>query len=397
MVQVTSRALNKTIKFDRLIGNYTQNIPGPTLLFIGGIHGNEPAGVLALTQVFEEIQNSSIPIKGEIYAFAGNLKALLKNKRFIEQDLNRIWKVERIKELENENVDEKNESIEEKEQRELYDAIKFVFKLKNPVYVFDLHTTSSESRPFITIADTLRNRNFAMKFPLPIILGIEEQIVGTLLNYINELGLIAMGFESGQHDAESSIAIHRASIWLSLIYSGCLNDKDLPNLSKHYATLKSHSENGNKVFEVRYRYEISEGERFRMIEGFKNFQPIKRRQLLAETNIGSIRSHENGMVFLPLYQNLGNDGYFIVHEIKPFWLKISAALRKKNIQKFLPLLPGIKKHPFNGNSLIVNQKIARWFVIEFFHLLGYRRKHTEMNKLVVTKRKFDIVGPNSKF
>jgi succinylglutamate desuccinylase len=396
MVEETSRALNKTAKFERLIGKYTQNLPGPTLLFIGGIHGNEPAGVFALAQVLREIQKSSIAINGEVHSFAGNLQALPKNRRFIEQDLNRIWKVERIRELQNENLEKKNESIEEKEQKELYESIKFAFNLKKPVYVFDLHTTSSESRPFITIADTLRNRNFAIKFPLPIILGIEEQIVGTLLNYINELGLIAMGFESGQHDAESSVAIHRALIWLALMYAGCLNVKDVPNLSEHYKTLRSHSENGNKVFEVRYRYDIRNGEVFRMLGGFKNFQPIQKGQLLAETNNGSIRSHENGLVFLPLYQNLGNDGYFIVHEIKPFWLKVSAAMRTKNIQKFLPLLPGIKKHPANGNSLIVNQKIARWFVIEFFHLLGYRRKHTEMNKLVVTKRKYDVIGPNGK-
>ena len=35
----------------RILGTYDSGRPGPTLLVMGGIHGNEPGGVIALRKV----------------------------------------------------------------------------------------------------------------------------------------------------------------------------------------------------------------------------------------------------------------------------------------------------------------------------------------------------------
>ena len=39
----------------------------------------------------------------------------------------------------------------------------------------------------------------------PIVLGIEEYLQGPLLSYINTLGYVSLGFESGQHDNKQAI------------------------------------------------------------------------------------------------------------------------------------------------------------------------------------------------
>lgn len=392
-VDVTSKALAKSIQIDRLIGKYTKNVPGPTIIFIGGIHGNEPSGVFALDDVFDRLNQSNPPIRGEVYGFAGNLTALSQGMRYVDRDLNRIWKPEQVSKLENEEFGIWNRAVEEKEQLELYKGLRDAFSRKCPVYVFDLHTTSAESRPFTTIGDTLRNRTFATKIPIPIILGIEEQIEGTLLNYINELGFITLGFESGQHDALSSIQNHIAFIWLVLYYAKCLKQQDIPMLANYYKLLDQNSTNFQKIYEVRYRFDISKLKDFRMNPGFQNFQKIKKGQDLAQNESSRIFSREKGMIFMPLYQAQGDDGFFVVREIMPFWLKVSTVIRKLHFEKILPYLPGIQKYPLDDNKLIVNTKIARWYVLEFFHLLGYRRETKENGKLVVTKRKYDIREP----
>lgn len=392
-VEVKSKALKTSIGIERQIGYYSRGAKGPTLIFIGGIHGNEPSGVFALHSVLNELQHLNPPFRGEIFGFAGNLTGLSRGVRYVDKDLNRIWKSDVISEADSEGGIAAAECVEEKEQRELHQVLKKAYRKKCPVYIFDLHTTSSESQPFITIGDTIRNRIFAMKFPIPIILGIEEQIEGTLLNYVSDLGFITMGFESGQHDALTSIQVHIALIWLVLYNARCMESKHIPNLLDHYKTLAKSVHDDQKIFEVRYRYDISTLKKFSMNPGFQNFQKVGKGVNIAQCENGKIFSRERGSIFLPLYQNQGDDGFFMVREIIPFWLRVSSLLRKMRLEKILPCLPGIQKHPATENTLIVNTKIARWYVLEFFHLLGYRRETKENGKLIVTKRKWDIAEP----
>jgi len=75
---------------ERVIGNLGVET-GPTFVFIGGMHGNEPTGALAIQQVFEGIQSAKIPLSGRVIGFVGNLEALKQGQRFISDDMNRSW------------------------------------------------------------------------------------------------------------------------------------------------------------------------------------------------------------------------------------------------------------------------------------------------------------------
>ena len=183
----------------RIIGKIKGKNAGPTVVFFAGIHGNEFAGVHALIEVFSRLSEDDI--NGTVYGIAGNLPALEKSQRYLEEDLNRIWTKERIEVL----PSKTERSIEENEQSEMLEILNDILRLhKGPLYFIDFHTTSSKTIPFITINDALINRIFSKKFPVPIVLGIEEYLHGPLLSYINALGYVSLGFESGQHDDEQA-------------------------------------------------------------------------------------------------------------------------------------------------------------------------------------------------
>lgn len=391
-VQVSNDAFNRTVEVGRVIGCVEGEKPGPVQIFLGGVHGNEPAGLYALYDVFNELKQKKVPVNGSIYAFAGNLKALAEGERFLEEDLNRIWKKEDVDVIRK----EKTSRPERQEQLDLWTRIEDLLNTKKgPFFFIDLHTTSSQSNPFLVFNDSITNRSFAKNFPLPVILGIEEHLEGPMLSYINEIGHVAMGIEAGQHEAPNSVELMRAFIKLSLVASGNIDMEDLPDYEEAYQTLSRTSPDQNKVFEIKYRYGIQEGEQFKMNPGFKNFQPIHKDEVLAGNKDGEITSHIKGRIFMPLYQAQGEDGYFLVKQVSGFWLSLSKLLRRFRFEAMLRILPGVKRHPQQSETLVVNQKVARLLATDLFHLLGFRRKKKVGNTLWFTRRKYDLRPPEN--
>jgi hypothetical protein len=363
------------------------------VIFVGGIHGNEPAAVIALESVIKTLQQIQPPFNGKFVALRGNITALSHSVRFMDEDMNRIWIPERIHQL-RESPQNLDHTVEGREQRALFEVLQPYFRETHlPVYLIDLHTTSAKSAPFAILADTIRNRRFALNLHTPIILGLEELLDGTVMHYAGDLGFCSLAFESGQHRDKNSIPNHIAAIWIFLASAGCIKKTDISYFKKYTRRLKNACRHLPPVFEIKLRYEIQPGENFRMEPGYENFQPIKKLEILARNQDGEIRSPMKGNIFMPLYQAQGNDGFFIIRRIQYFWLKISEWIRRLHIEKILPLLPGIRRHPGMKNELIINPQIARWYISEIVHLLGYRKIRMENGRLIVTKRQYDLFGP----
>ncbi|UWX54474.1 succinylglutamate desuccinylase/aspartoacylase family protein [Maribacter litopenaei] len=180
MVKVYSKALDQSIEINRILGQLEGNTAGPTIIFTAGIHGNEPSGVFALVKVLDDIKSKSIDVRGKVYAIAGNVSALKQGVRYNREDLNRMWNDERVAWLLKEDKIIKNE--EDYEQYQLYTIISKILEVDNGSFYFvDLHTTSSPTKPFITVNDTLLNRKFTEQYPVPLLLGIEEYLGGYLI------------------------------------------------------------------------------------------------------------------------------------------------------------------------------------------------------------------------
>jgi succinylglutamate desuccinylase len=133
-----------------------------------------------------------------------------------------------------------------------------------------------------------------------------------------------------------------------------------------------------------------------MEPGFENFQPVRRGQLLARDKNGPITARESGMIVMPRYQPLGDDGFCLGRKVEPFWLKVSSLLRRLRIGDFMYLLPGVARHPVDSDILIVNTRVARLFPLQIFHLLGFRKRRWKNNLLEVSRRRYDS-GSNMKF
>ena len=383
MTSIKSAVPKYKPKIQRLIGVIEGKHPGPTLLFIGGIHGNEPSGVYALQEAVSMLESKKDQLRGKIYAVAGNLTALEKGVRFIDQDLNRMFTKEKVGKLGNRS---KKDCKETGQKRQLLSLIDSILETESgPFFFFDLHTTSGDTIPFLTVNDSLLNRNYTKQYPVPNVLGIEEFLEGPLLSYINELGYIAFGFEAGQHDAPHSVRNHYAFIMLSLYYSG-MTSKETINFDYYYKELWEAAKKNHRFYEIIYRYQIDSSKTFKMNEGFDNFEHIKSETILAREKDVDILAPQSGRIFMPLYQGKGEDGFFIIKTIPKLFLWLSKWLRNTQMDYLLVLLPGVNWGDPNKESLIVNRRIARFLAKDIFHLFGYRSKTLDRDHYIMKNR-----------
>ena len=385
---VTSRqAINEG---EHIIGEFVGDKDGATLIVVGSIHGNEKSGAIALINLARKLEKIRGKMGGRVYFLAGNTRAFLRGVRFINSDLNRHWTIENITKNKAGNFSANSEDLVQSKLLKIFDCI--LKTAKNEVFVIDLHSTSADGLPFATVGDTMRNRRFAQKFPVTILLGIEEQLDGTMLEYLNNLGAVTLGFEGGQHESEETAKNHEALIWLALVNAGILDKSNVPDFEKQAENL-ARASGKTRIVEVRHREAVAPEDEFVMNPGFENFDKIKRGQVLAKNKRGAIKAIESGLILMPLYQKLGEDGFFIGREVAPFWLKLSAVLRKLKIADLVRILPGVAQHPTDEESLIVNTRVARFFPLQIFHLLGFRKRRWHANQLVVSRRRFDTQSP----
>lgn len=376
---------------DHLVGEFVGDPDGVSVIVVGSIHGNEPSGLLAMRKIAPELLRLEDKLNGRVYLVAGNTRALRNDVRYIDEDLNRHWTPELV-ERNSPGSGIAPSGVEDVEQREMLEIFDRIFgTAKDEVYALDLHSTSAESVPFAMIGDTLRNRAFARKFPATILLGIEEQLNSTILEHINNLGAVTLGFEAGEHKQKTAVDNQEALIWLSLYHSGCLSSEDV-DVERHEKTLRE-AMGRPRIIEIRHRHAITPESGFEMKPGYENFQPVTKGEVLADEELGEVTAKETGLILMPLYQKLGDDGFFLGREILPFWLWLSRVVRKLGVAGLVHLLPGVRKDPKRAESLIVNTKVARLFPLQIFHLLGFRKRLWREGKLVVSRRKHDTVSP----
>lgn len=377
----------------RILGEIDGGLEGPTVLVTAGIHGNENAGVVAVERVVSRLVRERPEAHGRFVCSVGNMRALREGTRFVDVDLNREWTPAKVAALgDGTTVDLPR--AEHAEQRALIDLIGDELRAaRGPVFFIDMHTSSADGPPFMTVGDTLLNREFSANFPLPVILGLEEQVDGSLLEFLNNCGLVTLGIEGGQHDSDESVDRLEAMLLLALVATGFLAAAAVPDLARYRSLLAEQSEGIPRVIEVRHRHAVEPADRFRMEPGFANFVPVRRGQLLAQDEHGDVLCPEDGLILLPLYQGQGEDGFFVARRVGPFRNAVSAVLRRWRVGRMVRLLPGVRRYEKRPGVLEVNTRVARFYPLEFFHLFGYRKLRREGTHLIVTRRKHDLARP----
>lgn len=303
--------MNKELKEEipRIIGKYTSGTEGPLLFVTAGIHGNEPSGVKALERVFTELEKTRPQIKGTIVGVAGNKMALNQNKRYIDEDLNRTWTEENIRNA-------TKDTHEKKEMFEIIETLKaFPEKDFTKRYFLDCHTTSSPSLPYVSVQEVNDNDTWAHKFPTYIIRGFSDIITGDIDHYLSRTGMTGFVFEAGQHTDKTSVENHEGVIWLALKEACNLDLTHISTFPECVDRFAKKNAPPQKTFEIVYRHGLEDSDVFEMQPGYENFQKIEKGELLAKQNGNEVKSEWDAHIFMPLYQSQGNDGFFVVKEV----------------------------------------------------------------------------------
>ena len=368
----------------RRLGELGAEGASPTLLVVSSIHGNEPAGYLGSLRVLRALEERQDLIGGHVAFLVGNVRALREGVRYVDRDLNRAWTEDRIAQLRGGTEAAQHEDVE---QRELLEEIEGVLAHgQAPAYLLDLHTTSGAGGPFTAVADTLSNRALAMQIPVPLVLGLEELVDGTLHDYMGGRGVRTFAFEAGQHDETRAIERAEAAIWIMLAATGVVNESDFHQVGEARKLLRRDTRHLPRVVEMHYRHAVDPDDDYRMSPGYRNFQPVQVGEVLGRDRRGAVLSPQRARILMPLYQSQGSDGFFIVRDFSPFWLTVSRALRVLGVQRWIHLAPGIRRHPDRPDAWVINRRVARWYALQLMHLLGFRKIEAVGDVLVVLER-----------
>lgn len=310
---------------NRVIGKYTGKKKGPLLICIGGMHGNEPAGIQALELMskmleIEPLTNPSFEFSGRFVGLRGNLQAIKLGKRFIKTDLNREWTVENVNRIRKTPVDQL-----EYEDLEIYELLSIIDReianyRPEKFVLLDLHTTTAFGGIFSIATDDPESVRIGVEMHAPVIKGMLKGISGTTLHYFNndnfETETVAVCFESGQHQEYLSVNRAIAAITNCMRTIGCVQAEDVEN--RHDALLIEYSKFLPKVAELIMCHRVKPGDNFRMEPNYKNFQEVREGELLAFDRYGPIFAEADGRILMPLYQKQGNDGFFLIRAVEAF-------------------------------------------------------------------------------
>jgi succinylglutamate desuccinylase len=188
------------------------------------------------------------------------------------------------------------------------------------VIVLDLHTTTAHGGIFVIASEDEESVKIGVEMHAPVIKGMLKGIKGTTLHYFNAdnfgVEMVAVTFESGQHNDQLSVNRAIAAITNCLRTIGCVRAEDVEN--RHDNLLIEYSKNLPKVAELITCHHIAHADEFRMEPGFLNFQLIEKGEILARDKFGIIQAPVSGHILMPLYQDQGEDGFFLIKPIEGF-------------------------------------------------------------------------------
>lgn len=168
------------------VHRFLSDTAGPSVVIVGGIHGDEPCGVLALERLTNELYSGERVLKrGSLTLIHGNLEAQRSNKRFERYNLNRLFKV--------------NSTEEGCYELDRAEELKPLFM--NVDYVLDLHSTSKPAPPFIVCEEAERTVACSLDIDW-IVMGwtsLDPLLEGDTCTWASRHGAQAMTLECGQH------------------------------------------------------------------------------------------------------------------------------------------------------------------------------------------------------
>ena len=168
--------------------------PGPCLLIIGGIHGDEPCGINAIQAIVQDPE-AYRPTHGKMMLMYGNPQAIKKGVRYIDENLNRIFMKSK------ENLPDKLLCLEKQRMQQLK------LYMDKADILLDIHASyTQKSKPFVICEPNAMQ--LVPFLPCDIVcFGFDSIQPGGTDWYMNSIGKIGICVECGYLGAQSSTAV----------------------------------------------------------------------------------------------------------------------------------------------------------------------------------------------
>lgn len=379
-----------TPRLTRILADLQQG-EGPTLVCVGGVHGNEPAGIVAAREVARKLSlladNSDDPShtprwQGRFIALAGHVAACNAadpTLRYFEHDLNRSFTRDIIDRARNTPPEDRHP--EQHELVQLTDTLREIIRqTPGRTILLDLHTVSSPSPAFAYAEDSLPARRLGLALGLPLVLGFEEELEGLLADYAtNHLGLLSLLVEAGTHTAPESPIVHEAAIWTVLAHQGLIENADKAagfNVAQRLRTAAG--KQAGRVYDIRQRVPV-DSPPLDMLDSAQAFTRVWKGLTAIATRhhpdrIETVRAPADGLLFMPNRQarkRPTDDAFFILRPVWKNFMWVSARLRNSRLaQRLLIAMPGVRR--IDERTLHVDPAIAAVMSRDILHLFGYR-------------------------
>jgi predicted deacylase len=376
-----------TARWERVVGD-VRGEPGPVLLCIGGVHGNEPAGLIAGQRVVEKLFTANAEgkeaLRGRVLVVAGNLAALHTGdptRRYFASDLNRMFDAATIDDARR--APAADRTPEQVELLELLALLESVGRGAPPgSAVLDLHTVSSASPAFAFTEDSLPARRMGLALGLPLVVGLEEELSGLMVDYVSAaLGLVSLVVEAGTHDDPGSVEVHEAAIWVTMQTRGMIESADaLAGFDTRARLRAAAGSYAGHFYDVRQRVPVGEPpleilDRARAFTRvWKGLTPIATRGTDRRGDV--VRAPADGLLFMPNRQQRKaptDDAFFVLRPVWRRFIGFSGWLRQQRWpHRLLAALPGVSRDKGDPHTLRVDHDVAALMARDVMHLFGYR-------------------------
>jgi predicted deacylase len=203
--------------------NFNSGKAGPKIVLMGAIHGNEVCGTQAIQQLIDNLHTGTVKLeRGSLLLIpVANPKAYKQGTRFVEKNLNRIFK-----------KTEHPHSYEETLANQLTEL------LQDCDILIDFHSIHTQGWPFAMHFDFFTDieEQIIKASGVPFVIkGWDTAYARSLsgatdkgqskhtVSFMHDLGKIGIGIECGQHEDENSIVVASDTINRLLAYFGLID------------------------------------------------------------------------------------------------------------------------------------------------------------------------------
>lgn len=258
---------------------------GPTSIVLVGVHGNELCGVNALEEILQTLNVE----KGRVIFCYGNPKAIIDNKRFIEQNLNRMFK---------------DSSVLTKDEKVSYEFARAQFLkpyLLSASALLDVHASlTPESQPFIICEPNALS--IAEYLPVSrVVSGFDAIEPGGTDCFMNINGRMGICIECGYTNDPQSTALAKEGILSFLRVRGHIKGDTIIRQQEHV-----------HMYDL-YRTKTNI---FKLTKQFKDFEYIESGQLVGFDGDEKIVAEKDCVILFARNRERVGDEAFLLGEKK---------------------------------------------------------------------------------